>query len=164
MIINPIIFGGGGTSGTEIYHNVYSTTADLTLKQFLSTYDIRLHYKNSILYILTSVDSGTTLSSANRIKTVIIPNINNFGSDYAVILISATATQLGWYALMRNGTKAYIDHSNFSSDATTGRLSSTTSDTKLLASDGCYVAVWEMPINPENNSNLAIDTTPWGTT
>jgi hypothetical protein len=164
MIINPIIAGAGGTpTGVEIYYNTYLPTTDLNLKTFLQTYDVRLHYKHSLLFIYSS-KHGATYSSATRNKLYIIPNCYNFTRDYAAIKFTSTnKTDDGWYNLMQQGSKGFDTHSTLSADATTGRLSSTVTSA-LLCSNGGMVAVWEIPINPTNDATLNIVTDVWGTT
>lgn len=163
MIINSVIAGAGG-SGIDINFQTLYPTTGVNVTTLFTTYDIRFKYKNSILFIYSNNYQMGSISSNLRGKFIMIANATNYSQDYVNIAMNKTnQDNYNWYAIFNSGTKVVLPHSDFTADATTGRITYTGNVSWTIASNGCCIAVWEIPIHPQNTDELIIDTTPWGT-
>lgn len=163
MIINSII-AGAQAAGVEIHHQTFYPTSEMTQADFFSTYDIRFHYKNSMLFVYVADYNASGLSTKTRLKFICIANVTNYTQDYYNWYISKSQNSFNWYQMIYNGTKGYMAHNAYSADASTGRISYVGTGTAVIADNGTSVSVWEIPLSANNSSDNTIDITPWGTT
>jgi hypothetical protein len=162
MIINSIIAGGGSQSEYETYFRDYDSTQTMTVSQLFTNLDIRLKYRNSILWVFAH--QGTNTTSATGVMTLLmIVNRINFStqSGFNEIYLYRTGSQGYFWGASTYSTRELIDQSYFSADATTGRISCTSTVSYPIALNGSKIAVWETPISYESGK-YGIDTTPWG--
>ena len=165
MIINSLI--GGVSSAVDTHLTKYDATSNLTLAQFFSTFDVRFHYKNSVLFLYAyNNDRAIDGTTDGKIIILMIPNLDNFTnpSGYNAVDFYTNKEAFYWSILVGTGNKGTLTPSQFSVDSTTGRISCSSTATQYIAKTGSAVIVWEVPFSANYRSTAGIDTTPWGTT
>lgn len=146
-----------GAGGADIHiEDLLTFAKDMTIKDLLAAAPYKLHYQNSIIFLI----AGGTVAASSGSYT-----LNNFWVVHngATIILGFDQWKSGRVApdQFKSFSGSWEVNSSFriSSD---GLLSSSSTSTSMVGGPGTVIQVIEIPINTVTWGDWAVDGTLWG--